>query len=1024
MPIHFDARTNYRKLISQLSKVLIEFSYPKNEFYLTFDEYYDRVLTLYCNSLESMLSCGNPHATIGYELQRFEFTSENEKHKTVYVQWNVSLLKEQTRSFHERALLTVDFKSRNTILIPNRLPPIDSLIPYDQARWQELCNHNSDLPQLIASNDRLFYINDNQVVHVQPHLRDTSINISNNCNGRWMQQARDVLNKWMKFMQIRERDVYVSYRTGLLEIDVKKKINDCRLCNRSHNFGDKYEIMYDETGISTRCYEEYPTYIPTFKRIRDERIVYTTENGELYRERVFNTIDLASYSKQDQPHLPDYTYAEINTRYLNTGLIDEINRRSGSNSIIVWSMCGTGKTTMLRSYIGKCIRNNQKVLYITGRISLCDDVYNELIKDGINAKHYRNKPNKCSAMVCCINSVRKVTQFQQWDVVIIDECNSVYLSLIDTLKKDNDREYWHNLIKSASSFVALDGTMTRYAADYYQALRPDIAIVRNYYKSYNNTRPHVIQQGDVTIYSQQPVNALARFYEGTGDQIPQFIEHMLELQVFNQKTMIPCDQANVAIEMHRILREKFPNKDIRLFWRESGRIEDKEKLLQEADIIIYSPTFQYGVDFNSIEWTRVVAVLMHQYSYNCLDQLQLLLRNRQTDQMHIFTKQNKRSRRVSKPGYKRHLEKCISNAPVNSSNNNWTIPFQLEDMTYEMQIAVIQEAAVSHLKCASHNNREQYLKSLLIEHGFEFHTNQYLCKKETDIEWKPRKTKQQLLITSVRNYNEEDMHIPINRKIRDRLDLFHIKMSDCTKQLCERIVSDKEMNHIVCIAHTFRQFRSLMNQYNDTYESHDAYATSQVKRDEDFVKPFAVRVYWKILSSYIRLSSQVFNPYNIDSTVLSRELTDEESALHEYALMNHYGFDKWKQFRLVPPAGIRQDEINRNPKRYRRYQLSDVYRHFLSCIGTVMGMKSLKRRRLYQGQTSELRITTKKVDDDVLARIELALVYMIKNEMKIDAQFVSQLLSSYMRKSLVYSSATNINGTINDLINVVAAISS
>ena len=128
---------------------------------------------------------------------------------------------------------------------------------------------------------------------------------------------------------------------------------------------------------------------------------------------------------------PEYN---TNEKYLNPHKeeVQEFLSYKNSNCILkVQSPMGTGKSVIIEEIINQSRKNNQRVLFLTNRISLADDIANKYadIKHYLGTELEGNKYNIGDDLVCQIDSLHKFST-KYFDVVIMDEFSTTMEHLL------------------------------------------------------------------------------------------------------------------------------------------------------------------------------------------------------------------------------------------------------------------------------------------------------------------------------------------------------------------------------------------------------------------------------------------------------------------------------------------------------------------------------------------------------------------------------------------------------------------
>ena len=284
---------------------------------------------------------------------------------------------------------------------------------------------------------------------------------------------------------------YISFDSSLIEW------YKYLLC--SSYFADKQDIYF--INLEEQKHTEKTMKIIKMLRISDITAYHLNEiflNGSF----VINQIETAFKNENITPDI--IKEKSINEKYLK----DEYYNNDFKN-IIVKSCTGTGKTTSVLNYITK---SNMKIIFISSRVSLAQDVSKKMNEMKIRHKIYNNlqgHPIFCGEnFIIQYDSLKTVDdvidqiyeEYQQDKkseyVLFLDEINNLlnYLCSSTTLKNKRCRTYdlFLKLVESCK-VIASDNSITNITYDFFNNFDNTPKYIYNTYQSWKNTKVRVFQ---------------------------------------------------------------------------------------------------------------------------------------------------------------------------------------------------------------------------------------------------------------------------------------------------------------------------------------------------------------------------------------------------------------------------------------------------------------------------------------------------------------------------------------------------
>jgi hypothetical protein len=355
-----------------------------------------------------------------------------------------------------------------------------------------------------------------------------------------------------------------------------------------------------------------------------ETIDYIKKNYESIKYKKYSIGSLFYFAKMDNPvefnkiiknkifhekKLVDII--EINNRYLlniddnlngNNILVKNINNFFTNDSIKSFNLKSpydTGKTQMLKKIIIKF--NPPKILWISYRISLTNDIkfnFNDL-----NFKSYLDLDYEADRVIIQLESLLKLSnnnklfidedtiEVPSYDLVIIDEIESILAHFNSPTFKNMSNEtfkFLEEIIHNSKKLITLDGDTSNRTFSYISHFGNSININNNI--KFNQKIYNIIN--DDNDFKNNIYNNLNK----------------------NNKIAIVSQSRRECESLHNIFKNKYPNKNI-LIYTSLTDDEQKMKLCNvnkewiNADILIYSPTIEAGVNFDIVHFNKIYGIL-------------------------------------------------------------------------------------------------------------------------------------------------------------------------------------------------------------------------------------------------------------------------------------------------------------------------------------------------------------------------------------------------------------------------------
>ena len=314
---------------------------------------------------------------------------------------------------------------------------------------------------------------------------------------------------------------------------------------------------------------------------------YFNELSHLYNIR---KVSKEKYIKEIDPLLNGNKFmrdcVKFNSRYIyteeNKHIFDDFVKKGGV--IAISSPYGTGKTYTFK----KLIPNFEKILFITYRQSLAQSLYSELDCEGFkNYKELENdKLQHTDRLIIQLDSLGRIhTQdsftlqntIPHYDLVVVDEMEGIlsHFNAKTLERKQETYDVLTRLLTESKNVFCLDGDLHNRSLDYLQnTIKRNLTFYQNEHK---------------------PEKKKIKFTRN----LKYFNAEMSKDLKNNKKLVVPCMICNATQEY----KTKYTEEGYNVVCHNG--IEKNTKTLKnykeewnKADLLIYSPTIEAGVDFD------------------------------------------------------------------------------------------------------------------------------------------------------------------------------------------------------------------------------------------------------------------------------------------------------------------------------------------------------------------------------------------------------------------------------------------
>lgn len=344
---------------------------------------------------------------------------------------------------------------------------------------------------------------------------------------------------------------------------------------------------------------------------------FKQDDPEGYRQWYNKWIAKSKAEEISVIHPSEYWKVEqINERYL-----PKINIEKGFT--IIQSHLGTGKTTFITDYIKQNM--DKRIIILTPREMYAKNIYSELKKANLEFKFYQNyKDSKGDKVVVQMESLHKYDQYE-FDIVIMDECESI-LKQLGSLTTHRHNFYYNcntfeTLIKNANNIIMADAFVTNRSRDFVDEFKKPVKYVDNIFNPYKRK---AIQYDDFLVFANQLIESLKK-----GKKIVAFFSSKARADKF-------------------LLTPKFRDLKVKYLYYNSESdkqtvetIKNVNEEWSKVDLLIYTAKITVGVNYNLSHFDEM-------FIYHTCDgstvrdvfQASLRVREIKSNTLHYYNEQN------------------------------------------------------------------------------------------------------------------------------------------------------------------------------------------------------------------------------------------------------------------------------------------------------------------------------------------------------------------------------------------------
>lgn len=444
-----------------------------------------------------------------------------------------------------------------------------------------------------------------QVAPGQPKTAKPAKNIS-------QQHQQDIIKAIPKkyFEHFNHRE----FKNGLLLFD-RIDASYCEFCKRVHTNDGTQMIAVHKNDLWLLCRRS--------KLKKHIGFVYPEKANKLPRKERRRIAEAKINEKCGVPPTQNQCKAAENYKYKNAinihGDYMEEYPTAKDNEIIrtlfIKSGMGTGKTNALMRYIDK-LPKNARILASSFRETYTIEMMRRLLLKSYKGILGEIDPHKYPRLIVQCESIGRVKSVKI-GLLILDEIEAIIKQFYSKTQKDGPYAWskFEYFIKTAERVICMDANLSQETINYIESLRGPGLL------HHNETIPRTTK------------------HQITTDR--ESVEQMLlELLTSGAKIVSPCTSLEQAKAIEKLAREKFPDKKIKIYHRETSSeikaadFANVNEAWDGLDLLIYTPTALAGISFEKHHYTHAVC-FWYATSADVYDCLQMLFRVRNVAEYYI-----------------------------------------------------------------------------------------------------------------------------------------------------------------------------------------------------------------------------------------------------------------------------------------------------------------------------------------------------------------------------------------------------
>jgi hypothetical protein len=377
------------------------------------------------------------------------------------------------------------------------------------------------------------------------------------------------------------------------------------------DFSKKAEGYEDEPEEKIRNHFYNTKYVTDFNEI--SALVKTRRLSNSKYNKLIDPILIGNNKYETIKFNRKFIYPLENDEDFNTEIVKFNNWLHGDNEVLaISSPYGSGKTFAFK----KLIPSFERILFITYRQSLADSLQEEL-NELYNFEHYKNTQDNlmdCERLIIQLDSLHKIGGqsflngyrfMESYDLIVLDESEGLLRHFnAETLKnKEETFDILTDLCKESNKVLVLDGDLGERSLDFlHKTIKRKTEIYKNEFK---------------------PITKHIQF---TRD-IDFFDNHLDESLKAGKKIVFPCMSAKLTEQYYLKYKDIYNVILHNSIEKNKTIIRDFKNQWKKADLLIYSPSVESGVDFDE-DWFDIQYGLIQDGSTTAAGYSQMLHRVR------------------------------------------------------------------------------------------------------------------------------------------------------------------------------------------------------------------------------------------------------------------------------------------------------------------------------------------------------------------------------------------------------------
>jgi tRNA A37 threonylcarbamoyladenosine biosynthesis protein TsaE len=339
--------------------------------------------------------------------------------------------------------------------------------------------------------------------------------------------------------------------------EVTKYKNTSERTNRYFFYGGgKYDDNFDEYGILIKC-------------SKLDNVKYKDSLHHLYKSK---------YERE---------FKEIDTKYLwdEKKIFDRWAKKE--KVLMIKSQYGTGKTYAFKRIMDEY--KYKKILFVTYRRSLANSLSLELkevykFDNYLDAKKDNIDLKKSKRLLLQLDSIHKIfdddddlisnNSIPEYDLVVLDEMEGILNHLsYEKINQFQTHRQLTDLIKQSKKVLCLDGDLSDRSFDFISNITSDYKI---YHNKYQPNKKHFVFISKI-----------------------KYFDELIENDMKNKKKLVIVSMTKTDAEKYyNYYKDKYKVIVHDSIERNKNILEKVNEEWSKADLLIYSPTIESGVDYN------------------------------------------------------------------------------------------------------------------------------------------------------------------------------------------------------------------------------------------------------------------------------------------------------------------------------------------------------------------------------------------------------------------------------------------